>query len=101
MPSKETEASNSMQDGPSNHEDEKPSAYETAQKASPKKRKASDAQTKEPSKASRRSSRGAPAASVDPVKLINFFLSEDSLKLCCPKDELSDLEENGRWIPHL
>ena len=62
--------------------------------SSSKKRKAQDSTGKEPPKASRRSARGAPSQSVDVVKLINFLLSPDSLRLCTPKDEFSEVEKN-------
>lgn len=55
---------------------------------SKRKAKASD----EPAKAPRRSARGAPQASVDPVKMIQFLLSPDSIDLCRPKDEIEALK---------
>ena len=61
-----------------------------------KKRKANDGATKRPSKAARRSSRSAIVEPVDPIKLINYLLSPDSLRLCSPKDELSDIESCGQ-----
>ncbi|KAL9125317.1 MAG: hypothetical protein Q9217_005463 [Psora testacea] len=67
-----------------------------AASGSSKKRKAQDSTAKEPSKAARKSSRGAPSEPVDPVRLINYFLSPDSLALCRPKDESSDLENRGK-----
>ena len=61
-----------------------------------KKREAEDAAGKGSSKAARRSARGAaPAEPVDPVKLINFLLSPNSLPLCSPNGELSDIESRG------
>ncbi|KAL9098473.1 MAG: hypothetical protein Q9163_005872 [Psora crenata] len=71
----------------------KPSA---AANGSSKKRKAQDTAGKEPSKASRKSNRGVPSEAVDPVKLINYLLSSDSLALCRPKDESADLEIRGK-----
>lgn len=62
--------------------------------SSSKKRKAQDGTGKEPPKVSRRSARGAPSQNVDVVKLINFLLSPDSLQLCTPKDEFSEVEKN-------
>ena len=67
-----------------------------APNGSSKKRESEDAAAKRPSKAPRRSARGAPAETVDPVKLINFLLSPDSLPLCSPQDELSDIESRGQ-----
>lgn len=61
--------------------------------SSSKKRKAQDGEGKEPPKASRRSARGAPSQSIDAVKLINFLLSPNSLQLCTPKDEFSEVEK--------
>ena len=63
-----------------------------------KKRKAQDSAAKELSKATRKSTRGAPSEPVDPVKLINYLLSSDCLTLCRPKDESSDLEIRGKDI---
>ena len=65
---------------------------------SSRKRKAQDDTTKRPSKASRRSSRSGPVAPVDPLKLINYLLSPDSLPLCSPRDEFSDIESRGQAI---
>ena len=61
--------------------------------AVPSKRKAKTSD--EPSKAPRRSARGAPKSSVDPAKMINFLLSSDSVDLCRPKDEIEDLKNRG------
>ena len=55
-----------------------------------KKRKAN--QPAEPNKAQRRSARGAPPTKIDPVKILNLFLSPSSLGLCRPKDELEDIK---------
>lgn len=59
--------------------------------SSKRKAKASD----EPSKAPRRSARGAPKSSVDPAKMIQFLLSSNSIDLCRPKDEIEDLKNRG------
>ena len=64
-------------------------------KDSSKKRKVQDTTTKEPSKASRKSSRGAPSEPINQTKLINYLLSPSSLDLCRPKDEMQDLETRG------
>ena len=48
-----------------------------------------------PSKAPRRSARGAQLGPVDPVKIIQFLLSPDSLELSRPKDEIEDLKTRG------
>ncbi len=61
--------------------------------AIPSKRKAKT--SNEPSKAPRRSARGAPKSSVDPAKMIQFLLSSDSVDLCRPKDEIEDLRNRG------
>ena len=65
---------------------------------SSKKRKAQDAAAKGPSKASRKSPRGASSAPADPVKLINYLLSANSLALCRPKDENIDTETRDKDI---
>jgi len=61
--------------------------------AVPSKRKAKTSD--EPSKAPRRSARGAPQSSIDPTKMIQFLLSSDSMDLCRPKDEIEDLKNRG------
>ncbi|KAL8780945.1 MAG: hypothetical protein Q9194_000629 [Teloschistes cf. exilis] len=62
--------------------------------AVPAKRKA---ETKDaPSKAPRRSARGASSAQPDPVKLINHLLSPASLDSCRPKDEIEDVQKRGK-----
>lgn len=64
--------------------------------AVPSKRKA--ATKDEPSKAPRRSARGAQSASTDPVKILRFLLSPDAVDLCRPKDETEDLKTRGSGI---
>lgn len=49
----------------------------------------------EPSKAPRRSGRGAPQPSVEPAKILHFLLSPDSADLCRPKDEVEDIQKRG------
>ena len=66
--------------------------------STPKKRKAPTDVKKPSVKAPRRSSRSGPAKSIDPVKLINFLLSEDSLSLCRPKNETLDIEARGEGL---
>ena len=61
--------------------------------AVPSKRKANASH--EPSKAPRRSARGAPQPSVDRRRMIEFLLSTDSIDLCRPKDEIEDLKRRG------
>ena len=62
----------------------------------PSKRKA--AAKDEPSKAPRRSARGAQKPSIDPVKILQFLLSPSSPDLCRPKDETEDLKTRGSGI---
>ncbi|KAF2227623.1 hypothetical protein BDZ85DRAFT_254597 [Elsinoe ampelina] len=76
--------------------EEKPAPATNGTKAS-KKRKADDTQ-KEPSKASRRSSRGAPKTSASPAQLINYLLSPSALELCRPDDEAQDISSRGKDI---
>ena len=63
-----------------------------------KKRKAQDEPTKPVAKASRRSARGPAAQPADPVKLINFLLSNNALPFCRPKNETEDIESRGKQI---
>lgn len=63
-----------------------------------KKRKAQDEVAKPASKASRRSGRGAAAPTADPIKVINFLLSENAVSLCRPKNETEDIESRGKQI---
>ena len=77
-----------------NGEASKPIAKKGKQSSAvPSKRKAKASD--EPSKAPRRSARGAPQASIDPPKMIQFLLSPDSIDLCRPKDETEDLKNRG------
>lgn len=46
-------------------------------------------------KAPRRSGRGTPPTTVDPIKILQFLLSPSSLDLCRPKDEIEDLQNRG------
>ncbi|KAL8718341.1 MAG: hypothetical protein Q9181_008216, partial [Wetmoreana brouardii] len=60
----------------------------------PSKRKAN---TKDgPAKAPRRSARGAPASQPDPLTLIKYLLSPESLDSCRPKDENEDVQKRGK-----
>ncbi|KAL8831666.1 MAG: hypothetical protein Q9191_000744 [Dirinaria sp. TL-2023a] len=61
----------------------------------PAKRKAKSKAKDEPSKAPRRSARGAPQTPIEPVKMVNLLLSSDSIDLCRPKDETEDLKNRG------
>lgn len=61
----------------------------------PTKRKAKSKAKDEPSKAPRRSTRGAPQTPIEPVKMVNLLLSPDSIDLCRPKDETDDLKIRG------
>ena len=70
--------------------------YEAKAKESsavPSKRKAKSNDT--PAKAPRRSARGATQAQPDPVRLINYLLSKESLDSCRPKDEIEDVKIHG------
>ncbi|KAI4091125.1 MAG: hypothetical protein LQ344_004353 [Seirophora lacunosa] len=68
---------------------------ETKDSSVPSKRKG-NAKTKDnPSKAPRRSARGAPQPQPDPVKLLQYLLSPASLDACRPKDETEDLKTRG------
>ena len=75
------------------------STSKTAEKAKnppskvPSKRKAQTSD--EPSKAPRRSARGAQQPSAGPLKMLQFLLSPASLDLCRPKDEIEDLKTRG------
>ncbi|KAL9586323.1 MAG: hypothetical protein Q9212_000991 [Teloschistes hypoglaucus] len=62
--------------------------------AAPIKRKAET--NNAPSKAPRRSARGASSAQPDLVKLINHLLSPASLDSCRPKDEIEDVQKRGK-----
>ena len=63
-----------------------------------KKRKAENQVSKQESKNARRSARGFGAPKADPVKLVNFLLSEKALSLCRPKNEIEDIESRGETI---
>ena len=75
-------------------EDVDPKQEETHAKESPakapSKRKAKT--TDERSKAPRRSARGVAQPPTDPVQMLKFLLSSESLNFCRPKDEIEDLE---------
>ena len=88
----DSKSSNTLQ----NSNDRKGSAKIGRGAAVPSKRKA--ATKDEPSKAPRRSARGAQSASIDPVKILRFLLSPDSVDLCRPKDETEDLKTRGSGI---
>ncbi|PSK41885.1 hypothetical protein B9Z65_9271 [Elsinoe australis] len=72
-------------------------AIEPVRKSTNKKRKAEET-TKEPSKASRRSERGATKAQPSTQQMLSFLLSDKALELCRPDDEIKDLEERGNDI---
>ena len=74
-------------------EDPKSGAKTNKKSSIPLKRKA--ATKDEPSKAPRRSARGAQQPSVDAVKMLQFLLSTSSTDLCRPKDEIEDLKTRG------
>ena len=63
--------------------------------AVPTKRKAKSEGKDEPSKAPRRSARGAPQTPIEPGKMIQFLLSSESIDLCRPKDETEDVNTRG------
>ncbi|KAL8654732.1 MAG: hypothetical protein Q9210_001315 [Variospora velana] len=73
--------------------------FETKDSSVPSKRKA-NAKNKDdaPSKAPRRSARGAPQSQPDPVKLLQYLLSPASLDACRPKDEIEDLKTRGSHL---
>ena len=77
-------------------DDPKSGARSNKKSSVPSKRKA--ATKDEPSKAPRRSARGAHQPSVDPVKILQFLLSSSSTDLCRPKDEIEDLKTRGADI---
>ena len=60
-----------------------------------KKRKADDT-TKEPSKASRQSSRNAPKAQPSHQQMLNYLLSSAAADMCRPEDEIKDIESRGK-----
>ena len=64
-----------------------------AASAVPSKRKtdAKDA----PAKAPRRSARGVSSVQPDPVRLMRYLLSAESLDPCRPKDEIDDVQKRG------
>ncbi|KAL8657219.1 MAG: hypothetical protein Q9226_002136 [Calogaya cf. arnoldii] len=66
--------------------DTKPSAVPSKRKA-----KSNDA----PAKAPRRSARGATQVQPDPIALINYLISPESLDSCRPKDEIEDVKNRG------
>ena len=49
----------------------------------------------EPNKIPRRSVRSAVPAPGDRLKMLQFLLSPSSLNLCCPKEDIEDLESRG------
>ena len=77
-------------------EDPKSGARTNKKSSVPSKRKA--ATKDEPSKAPRRSARGAQQPSIDPVTMLQFLLSSSSTDLCRPKDEIEDLKTRGAGI---
>ena len=79
-----------------NTTDSKDSTKDSKGPMVPSKRKA--AITDEPSKAPRRSARGARQSSTDPVKILRFLLSPSSTDLCRPKDEVEDMKTRGNGI---
>ena len=87
-----TKSSNALQDG----NDTKGKTKDGKGSLVPSKRKA--ATKDEPSKAPRRSARGAQQTPIDPVKILRFLLSSNSTDLCRPKDEIEDLKTRGSGI---
>ena len=59
----------------------------------PKKRKAE--KDDQPTKAPRRSARGAEKAPIEPIKVINFLLSPEAGDLCRPREEAAAVAEKG------
>ena len=80
-----------QEDAPADSETKPP--LDNSSATIPSKRKAKD--DSGPSKPPRRSARGAQQGPVNPVKMIQFLLSPDSLELSRPKDEIEDLKTRG------
>ena len=91
-----TDNNSKSSNAPRNSNDTKGSTKDGKSPIVPSKRKA--AIKDEPSKAPRRSARGAQQSSSDPVKILRFLLSPDSTDLCRPKDEIEDLKTRGNGI---
>ena len=87
-----TKSSNALQNGNNTKDRTKDGKGSSV----PSKRKA--ATKDEPSKAPRRSARGAQQTPIDPVKILRFLLSSNSTDLCRPKDEIEDLKIRGSGI---
>lgn len=85
---------------PADSSKEPGSSTSTYKKGSPvpSKRKANPTKDTPPSKAPRRSARGAPQSQPDPVKLLKYLLSPASLDSCRPKDETEDLKARGSGL---
>lgn len=79
-------------DAPSNTNDRDDQAG-TKSSSVPSKRKAST--TGAPSKAPRRSVRGAPRMQPTPVKILQYLLSPASVDSCRSRDEIEDLKDRG------
>ena len=73
---------------------EEPEQKHSADAKSGEKRKKTDA-TDEPTKAPRRSGRGAPKAQPSKQQLLNFLLSDSASALCRPDDETEDMKNRG------
>lgn len=91
-----TESDPDMKNITPDGEDTKKRKYGNKSSSVPAKRKA--ATKVEPSKARRRSARGAEQSSIDPIKMLRFLLSPASTDLCRPKDEIDDLKTRGNGI---
>ena len=78
-----------------NDRDTTESATTANAKGSSKKRKAPEAE-KKPSKASRRSDRGASKPKASQTEMLNFLLSEKALDLRRSEEEAKDLESRGK-----
>ncbi|KAL8971826.1 MAG: hypothetical protein Q9183_000871 [Haloplaca sp. 2 TL-2023] len=107
MPPKKNASGSRNQPQAEKQEDKKPNAPVDQKKdqnqsdskaasAVPTKRKtdAKDA----PAKAPRRSARGASSVQPDPVRLMQYLLSTESLDPCRPKDEIDDVQKRGSTL---
>lgn len=81
---------------PRSESDNKAKSDQKPTKSSPKKRKAEDDAGKEPTKASRKSARGAPKSKPSEIQVLNYLLGDEALDLCRPEDELTDLKNRGK-----
>ncbi|PNS15122.1 hypothetical protein CAC42_2351 [Sphaceloma murrayae] len=78
------------------HEEPAPASDTNGTSKGPSKKRKAESTPNEPSKASRRSDRGAAKSSATPLQMLNFLLSDTALDLCRPEDEMSDLQSRGK-----